>query len=143
MGQYCICNDGWMGVDCSTSFDIHTTPRPPASFIPGAGLVEDLVRQMAHSVESGLQDSGVSAEVLQTELDVNRKLVQNRQLDVESKQNAFHHKMESEVAFGMSAHHRDLDDLHRTSDSVRLDTANRAEHNLRVASSELQGHHHR
>jgi hypothetical protein len=143
MGQYCICNDGWMGVDCSTSFDIHTTPRPPASFVPGAGLVEDLVRQMAHSVESGLQDSGVSAEVLQTELDVNRKLVQNRQLDVESRQNAFHHKMESEVAAWKARHQRDLDDLHRTSDRVRLDTANRAEHNRRVASSELEGHHHR
>ena len=57
-GQYCICNDGWMGVDCSTSYDYRVTPNPPAGFKAGGGLVEDLVRQMSHTILDGLQLTG-------------------------------------------------------------------------------------
>ena len=58
-GQYCICYDGWAGTDCSeeNTWPVGVIPEPPAGFVAGAGLVEDLTRQLEHSVEHALQQT--------------------------------------------------------------------------------------
>ena len=146
-GQYCVCNDGWAGVDCGTLHEYdrqsEDVPEAPAGFVPGAGLVEDLRRQMEHAVSAGLQDHAVGRANLDLAMEANNAEVFARQRKVELELNSFRNQHEAEMHSTKLKHQAMLDRLYREGDRVRLKGAEQAEHNRRVTTAAIEAHHAR
>jgi hypothetical protein len=142
-GQYCVCHDGWMGVDCSTSYDYRLTPRPNVNFTAGGGLVEDLVRQMQHTIEGGLQDIGAGQALLDNAMGLNRAEVLAGHASVERKHNSFRNQMEAEVLAWKRRHQQDLEELRRNRDRVQRETETRQENNRRETTHSAEQHYDR
>jgi hypothetical protein len=145
-GQYCVCDDGWMGTDCSVlnEYDRETEkPRAPPGFKPGAGLVEDLRRQMEHAVQEGLMDADMGADALEQANSANRAEVEAKQRRVELALNSFRNQHEAEMASEARKFQTKLDKIYRDGDRVRMDAEEQREHNRRVRTASMEEHHAR
>lgn len=75
VGQYCICNDGWVGIDCS----VQDLWRSGTKFYASTGgLAADLSRQLDHAMMLGLQQSELEMTALRTALAASAESVANR-----------------------------------------------------------------
>jgi hypothetical protein len=145
-GQYCVCNDGWAGTDCSVlhEYDRETEkPRAPPGFVPGAGLVEDLRRQMEHAVLEGLMDAQMGKDSLTLTMATNRDEVQEQHRRVDVALNSFRNQHEAEMASEARRFGSRLEKLYRDGDRVRMDAEEQREHNRRVRTASMESHHAR
>ena len=145
-GQYCVCNDGWAGTDCSVlhEYDRETEkPTAPPGFVPGAGLVEDLRRQMEHAVLEGLLDAKLGKDSLTLSMDANRDEAQGQHRRVDLALNSFRNQHEAEMASEARRFESKLNKIYREGDRVRMDAEEQREHNRRVRTASMESHHAR
>lgn len=150
-GQYCICNDGFSGVDCSTNQTwqldllnpLGNIAGVPDGFKAGSGLVSDLTRQMDHAVENGLQQNNLEMEALNLAMTLNSESVLGKRDSVEEAMNMFKNQMESDMSTLNTEHEAMLDSLYRNRDRISTQSDEQAEHMRRVTTHALEQHHNR
>ena len=125
---------------------VGSASNPPTTntwtkFVPGAGLVEDLRRQMEHAVLEGLMDAEMGLGALDLDMAANRLEVETKQQRVERALNSFRNQHEAEMDIHARRFKSTLHNLYRNGDRVRLDAAEQREHNKRVRTASMEAHH--
>ena len=138
-GRYCICNDGFVGVDCSSA----DTWRSGQAFggVAGSGLAADLVRQLDHSVAHGLQQTELEMAALRLSMEGNDASVLGRRDAAERAMNSFRNQLQSDMATFKLEHESMLDDLYRNRDRLHRSSEAQSESLRRTITRELEGHH--
>lgn len=138
-GQYCICNDGFVGVDCATVDDWRSGVT--LGGVAGSGLAADLVRQLEETVAHGLQQMELEMRSLQLSMENNDVSVLARRDAAERAMNGFRNQLEADMAAFKLEHEAMLNDLYRNRDRVHRASETQSEALRRTVTKELEGHH--
>lgn len=138
-GQYCICNDGFIGVDCGNADQW----RSGVTFggVAGSGLAADLVRQLEETVAHGLQQTELEMLALQLSMESNDLSVLGRRDAAERAMNGFRNQLESDMSTFKLEHEAMLNDLYRNRDRLHRSSEAQSEALRRTVTKELEGHH--
>lgn len=138
-GQYCICNDGFVGVDCATVDQWRSGVT--SGVVPGSGLAADLVRQLEETVAHGLQQTQMEMRSLQLSMETNDLSVLARRDAAERAMNGFRNQLESDMSTFKLEHEAMLNDLYRNRDRLHRASEAQSEALRRTVTKELEGHH--
>ena len=97
-GQYCICNDGWVGVDCSQR-DLWRSGNASntAGGLPGQGLVSRLMRQLEENLGQGVMQTRLDLETLGRSVSENDATVLGRKDAAEKAMDQFMLQVEADT----------------------------------------------
>ena len=138
-GQYCICNDGFVGVDCSSD-DLWRSGQAFGG-VAGSGLAADLVRHLEETVAHGVQQTELEMVALQISMESNDASVLGRRDAAERAMNGFRNQLESDMSTFQLEHESMLNDLYRNRDRLHRTSEAQSEALRRTITKELEGHH--
>lgn len=144
-GQYCICNDGWTGVDCSkvdTWFaDRGRNGTDGGGAVAGAGLSGNLMLQLEQNLQKGMLHTRLDLEALARRVASNDESVLGRKDAAERAMESFRLQVEADDKELALQHEVLLDELHRGRDQFERDTEERGSALRRTLTARAEQQH--
>jgi hypothetical protein len=142
-GQYCICNDGWAGVDCSTVDAWHSDRNRTGSgnALAGAGLTGHLMLQLEQTLQKGLLQTRLDLEALTRRVASNDETVLGRKDAAQRAMESFRLQVEADNKELALQHEVLLDELHQGRDQLERDTEERSSALRRTLTARAEQHH--
>ena len=144
-GQYCICNDGWTGVDCSkvdtwrSGYGRNGTHGGES--MASAGLTGQLMRQLEQNLQKGLLQTRLDLEALTRRVASNDATVLSRKDAAERAMEAFRLQVEADDKELALQHEVLLDELHRGRDQLERDVEERGSAMRRTLMARAEQQH--
>ena len=141
-GQYCICNEGWLGVDCSKPYPWRSASQARGlAGAAGVGLAEELVRQLEESLGHARQQTALELEALGRRVAANDLTVTQRMDGAARARDEFLQQVEADSAQLGLEQEALLEELHRSRQRLERESENAGAALRRTLTARTESHH--